>query len=167
MIYFGHSRAWHLFQMLFQKYFLLVCKQSEDNVRVTEMFIPLNRNICPLSIYLWGSWLDFFMVYGEWQACCRSHPSYPKVEDLKCIGWTLQENCPFFPLTLMGDIHSEVRLVAYNVDISVCTDQSSIKKNTGFFCYNKFDSSISYLSWQTKHLVKGKVKLEAKNTGGN
>lgn len=26
MIYFGHSRAWHLFQMLFQKYFHLVRK---------------------------------------------------------------------------------------------------------------------------------------------
>lgn len=67
----------------------------------------------------------------------------------------------------MGDTHSEVRLVAYNADSSVCTDQSSIKKKADFFCCNKFDSSIPSLSWQTKHLVKGKVKLEAKNTGGN
>jgi len=42
------------------------------------MFIPLNGNVYPVSIYLWASWLDFFMVHGEWQACWMADPSHPK-----------------------------------------------------------------------------------------
>lgn len=33
----------------------------------------------------------------------------------------------------MEGLHSEVGLVAYNADISVHTDKSSIKKNADFF----------------------------------
>ena len=67
----------------------------------------------------------------------------------------------------MGDLHNEVRLVACNVDISVCTDKSSIKKNADFFSVETNLSPLSYLSWQTKQPVKGKVKLAGKNTGRN
>lgn len=79
----------------FRNISILFVNSQKIIARVMEVFIPLNRNICPVSICLWTSWLDFFMVCGEWQACCRSHPSHPKAGDLKCIGWTLQENRPF------------------------------------------------------------------------
>lgn len=140
-------------------------------VRLTEVFIPLNIwNICPVSIYLWAIWLDFFVVCGEWQACCRSHPSYPNVGDLKCIAWNLQENCSFFPhfFTDSNRRHTQWGQVIGLQCGHLCLYRSILhQEKRWLFLLQQIWFLFPSLSWQTKHLVKGKVKPEAKSTGRN
>lgn len=148
----------------FRNISLLFANGQKIITRPMEVFIPLNRNIYPVSISLWASCLESLRrVTGMLQVSSL----LPKDRGSEMHWLDPAGELPIFFSIASNERHTQVRTVAYNVDISVCTDQSSIKKKRWDFCYNKFDSSIPSLSWRTKHLVKGKVKLEGKNTGGN